>query len=307
MEGRQRSSAKITERQEWGDEEIVPKSHLEQKLVTLLEKAKLGGNHLVLAAFGADSELNAMAKFFPRVATLFSWWIDVQKVVKHLDTTLHNVPWWRPSLAKTLKALGFDAYNTGGMSKRISHHNSAKDALRILAVLVRVGRMVKVGERFTLQAERRPRRKYPNVKPHPNELYPFIIKVFMKGRRCLTEELREADLWELFSAYQPTAISKRMRHCNSCLWVCFPSRDLLKKFVQDYPDNKQMLEGILRVRDDSNPGAVTPMEKMVYDESKRREREDKRHRDESIDALDDLALTFDWALESVIAASARRP
>lgn len=93
-----------------------------------------------------------MERLFPKVVNLFSWWIDAQQLVVSLDMTVYppgTSP--RPSLADTLIALGHATVRAGGMTRHANRHSSAKDAVRALAVMVGVGRMIGAGEVFNFE------------------------------------------------------------------------------------------------------------------------------------------------------------
>lgn len=264
----------------FGTEETLEVDEIGGKLVKMLQQAKREadglGNELVLVLFDAGGDLNAITRLFPKIIPLFAWWTDIQAVTSKVvvagsvgeDTPRRA----SPSLGETLATLGHRTLCHGGTSQRLPKHKSSHDAARTLAVVAGVVRKLRAGEKLTIRERaKKPGsshiRKIHNRRPRPAELYPFVANIKMERGICPTprEYRRCRDLWDVFAAYGPNAVGRRICHsgsswkdwfdeckggCGSCIWVSFPTRALVEQLVKDL-HGKQMQDGRLVVKDTS--------------------------------------------------------
>ncbi|KAG8159022.1 hypothetical protein KVR01_011465 [Diaporthe batatas] len=102
----------------------------------------------------------------------------------------------------------------------------------------------------------------------PARLFPFVANIKMETGCCPTpREYRgcEVDLWDVFAAYEPAAVGRRICHkrsswadwlggceggCGACIWVSVPTRALVEQIVRDF-HGRQMRDGRLVVKDTS--------------------------------------------------------
>jgi hypothetical protein len=116
------------------------------------------------------------------------------------------------------------------------------------------------------------RRKIWTSRPQPAKLFPFIANIKMETGCPTPREYRRCrDLWDIFAAYEPNAIGRRICHsnstwadwfneckggCGACIWISVPTKVLVEQLVKDF-HGKQMQDGRLVVKDTSIPlGAV---------------------------------------------------
>lgn len=134
-------------------------------------------------------------------------------------------------------------------------------------------RKLRAGEKLTIQERVKPwstgTRKIQTCRPRPAELYPFVANIKMEKGICRTprEYRRCSNLWDVFAAYEPNAVGRRICHsstnktdwfdkckggCGSCIWVSVPTMELVEQLVKDF-HGKQLQDGRLVVKDTSMP------------------------------------------------------
>lgn len=262
----------------FGSEEILQAEEIEGKLVKMVEQAKREaddlGNELVLVLFSAGGDLKAIIRSFPKIVPLFSWWTDIQTIANKIaiGSVDKDAPTRAlPSLGETLAALGNRALRYGGTSQRLPKHKSSHDAARTLAVVAGVVRKLRAGEKLTIQERTKTAldrtRKIHTNRPRPAKLFPFVANIKMENGICPTprEYRRCRNLWDIFAAYEPNAVGRRICHsnsnwedwfdkckggCGACIWISLPTRALVEKLVKDF-HGKQMQDGRLVVKDTS--------------------------------------------------------
>ena len=264
----------------FGSEETLKPDEIEGRLVEILQQARRDadslGNKLVLVLFSAGGDLKAITRLFPRIVPLFAWWTDIQAIAsKILIRSVDKDAPRRtcPSLGETLAALGHHTLCHGGTSQRLPKHKSSHDAARTLAVVVGVVRKLRAGEKLTVQECIKPgltpghTRKICTSRPRPAELFPFIANIKMEIGICPgpREYRRCRNLWDVFAAYKPNAVGRRICHsnstwtdwfneckggCGSCIWISVPTKALVEQLVKDF-HGKQMQDGRLVVKDTS--------------------------------------------------------
>lgn len=262
----------------FGSEETLKAEEIEGELVKILQQAKVEadslGNELVLVLFGAGGDLKAITRSFQKIVPLFAWWTDVQAIASKMliDSTDKDAPRRSSlSLGETLAALGHRTLRHGGTSQRFPKHKSSHDAARTLAVVAGIVRKLRAGEKLTIQERTKPgptgTRKIQTCRPRPAELFPFVANIKMEKGICATprEHRRCSNLWDVFAAYEPNAVGRRICHssqtdwfdkckgmCGACIWISVPNRALVEQLVSDF-HGKQMQDGRLVVKDTSLP------------------------------------------------------
>lgn len=263
----------------FGSEETLEVQEIEGSLVKMLEQAKREanslGNELVLVLFSAGGDLKAITQLFPKIVELFAWWTDIQAIARKMIRNVDGDASKRvsPSLGETLAALGYKALCHGGTSQRLPKHKSSHDAARTLVVVIGLVRKLRAGEKLVIQERTKPEssytRKIQTSRPQPPELFPFIANLKMEKGICPTprEYRRCRNLWDIFAAYKPNAMGRRICHsnsnwtdwfneckggCGACIWISVPTRALLEQLVKDF-HGKQMQDGRLVVKDTSIP------------------------------------------------------
>lgn len=260
----------------FGSEETVEAKDIEGRLVTLLQHAKKEadslGNELVLVLFCAGGDLKAIIRSFPKIIPLFAWWTDIQAIVTKMMTgSTEKDGRASPSLGQTLAALGHRTLSQGGTSQRLPKHKSSHDAARTLAVVAGVVRALRAGEKLTIQERRKPgstsTRKIHTSRPRPAEMFPFVANIKMEEGICPTprEYRRCGNLWDVFAAYEPNGVGRRICNsnsmdwfdrckgrCGACIWISVPTKKLVEQLVKDF-HGKEMKDGLLVVKDTSLP------------------------------------------------------
>ncbi|KAL1870864.1 hypothetical protein Daus18300_004953 [Diaporthe australafricana] len=262
----------------FGTEETLEIEEIEGALVKMLQQAKREagglGNELVLILFCAGGDLKAITRLFPKIVPLFTWWTDVQVIATKMVTGSADGDAPKrtsPSLGETLAALGHRNLCQGGTSRRLKKHKSSHDAARTLAVVAGVVRKLRAGEGLTIQERTNPKptctRKIHGCRPRPAELFPFVANIKMEKGICPSprEYRRCENLWDIFAAYEPNAVGRRIYHsrstdwfneckggCGGCIWISVPTRALVEQLVKDF-NGKQMKDGRLVVKDTSMP------------------------------------------------------
>lgn len=257
----------------WGTEDMIEIEEVEDRVTQFLQQAKADadaiGNELVLLLFSAQCDLRTLVKFCPGVLTLFSWWTDLQATVSAMDEVAARRD---PSLRRVL--LGLDMGPVDVSRKNAPVHPSANDAARTLAVLAGIVRKYRAGESFCVKPPQEPRPRcrigwHWHSRPQPSEMYPFVALLrldhlsttsvrSLRTVEYVPKEYRHpANLYEVFAAYQPTAVARNFKKPSrnmACVFVCLPTREALARFVSDY-QGKQMQDGRLWVEDVSFAGA----------------------------------------------------
>lgn len=263
----------------FGSEETLEVQEIEKSLVKMLEQAKREantlGNELVLVLFSAGGDLKAITRLFPKIIEQFAWWTDIQAIARKMIRNVHEDTPKRvsPSLGETLAALGYKALCYGGTSQRLPKHKSSHDAARTLVVVIGIARKLRADEKLIIQERIKPEqsytRKIQTSRPRPPELFPFIANIKMEKGICPTprEYRRCRNLWDIFAAYKPNAVGRRICHstrnwtdwfneckgsCGACIWISVPTRALVEQLVKDF-HGKQMQDGRLVVKDTSMP------------------------------------------------------
>ena len=126
-------------------------------------------------------------------------------------------------LGNELVLVLFRALCHGGTSQGLPKHKSSHDAARTLAVVAGVVRKPRAGEKLTAQERAKPgsparaRNKIHTSRPRPAELSPFVANIKLDKGTCPTprEYRRCRNLWDIFAAYEPNAVVRRVCHSSS--------------------------------------------------------------------------------------------
>lgn len=267
----------------FGSEETLEVREIKENLLKMLKQVKREaeslGNKLALILFSAGGDLKAIIRLFPEIVELFAWWTDIQAVARKMVTREKDAfKQVSPSLGETLAALGYQALRHGGTSQRFPKHKSSHDAARTLVAVIGIVTKLGAGEKLIIQEHKKKSdlKKIQTSRPQPPKLFPFIANIKMEKGVCPTprEYRRCRNLWDIFAAYEPNAIGRRICHsnsnwrdwfheckggCGACIWISVPNRVLVKQLVKDF-DGKQMQDGRLVVKDTSIPVEAAQIE-----------------------------------------------
>ena len=300
----------------FGDVQHVEPEEMETRLVGTLESISRQFGNLILVGFDLSFEFGLIASKLTQITPFFSSWIDLQEITTEVSGTQS------PSMTDTLLALGLPLDGVS-VRRKSSQHSAGNDAVRELAVLLKL--LTLPGGNTSLQIHQEPSksRRHGNAKnpglhmywndrrPRPKELYPFVATIRIEGASVARKFQNLTHLRRIFKSYEPTAVGTSKN--SGYGWICLASAEVLARFVMDVQG--QELGGVVwNVTTDYDPEqspsvAMTPYqlrearraEQHAQKENKRLQRRSKgRQWDED----DEDSLGLDLDLEGIASETA---